>query len=97
MFLDAKHRLIAGEEMFRGTVNQTAVYPREVAKRALFHNAAAVIVSHNHPSGSLEPSNSDMLLTKGIQEALSTLDILLLDHIIVGEMRTLSFTEKGLL
>jgi DNA repair protein RadC len=97
MFLNSQHRLIAGEEMFRGTINQTAVYPREIVKRALYHNAAAVVLSHNHPSGSLEPSNSDHLLTKGIIAALGTVDIRVLDHIIVGGMQTFSFAEKGLL
>jgi DNA repair protein RadC len=97
LFLDAQHRLIDAKELFRGTVNQTAVYPREVVKVALAMNAAAVVVSHNHPSGSLEPSNSDHLLTKGIKDALSTVDIRLLDHLIVGGNKTLSFAEKGLL
>jgi DNA repair protein RadC len=97
LFLDAQHRLIEAKELFKGTVNQTAVYPREVVKEALAMNAAAVVVSHNHPSGSLDPSNSDHLLTKGIKDALGTVEIRLLDHLIVGGNKTLSFAEKGLL
>jgi DNA repair protein RadC len=97
LFLDAQHRLISSEELFRGTVNQTAVYPREVVKRALQLNAAALVVSHNHPSGIADPSNADMLLTEGLSTALKTLDIRLLDHIIVAGNTTLSFAEKGLI
>jgi DNA repair protein RadC len=97
LFLDAQHRLIDARELFKGTVNQTAVYPREVVKAALALNAAAVVVSHNHPSGSLDPSNADHLLTKGIKEALQTVEIRLLDHLIVGGNNSLSFAEKGLL
>jgi DNA repair protein RadC len=97
LFLDAQHRLIDAKELFKGTVNQTAVYPREVVKAALALNAAAVVVSHNHPSGSLDPSNADHLLTKGIKEALQTVEIRLLDHLIIGGNKSLSFAEKGLL
>jgi DNA repair protein RadC len=97
LFLDAQHCLIEAKELSRGTVNQTAVYPREVVKAALSINAAAVVVSHNHPSGSLDPSNADHLLTKGIKDALNTVDIRLLDHLIVGSNKTMSFAEKGLL
>jgi DNA repair protein RadC len=97
IYLDTQHRVISSEEAFRGTVNQTAVYPREIIKRALQLNAAALVVSHNHPSGELEPSNSDHLLTKHLKEALQTVDVRLLDHIIVGGNKTLSFSERGLL
>jgi DNA repair protein RadC len=97
IYLDTQHRVISSEEAFRGTVNQTAVYPREIVKRALQLNAAALVVSHNHPSGELEPSNSDHLLTKHLKEALQTVDVRLLDHIIVGGNKTLSFSERGLL
>jgi DNA repair protein RadC len=97
LFLDAQHRLIESKELFRGTINQTAVYPREVVKAALSINAAAIIVSHNHPSGLTEPSNADQLLTDSLKVALQTVDIRLLDHIIVAGNSTLSFAEKGLL
>jgi DNA repair protein RadC len=97
LFLDAQHRLIQYQEMFRGTVNQTAVYPREVAKLALEFNACAVILTHNHPSGSPEPSSADLLLTKGIKESLALFEIRVLDHVIVARQQTLSFAEKGLL
>jgi DNA repair protein RadC len=97
LFLDAQHRLIQYQEMFRGTVNQTAVYPREVAKLALEFNACAVILTHNHPSGSSEPSSSDLLLTRGIKESLALFEIRVLDHLIVARQQTLSFAERGLL
>jgi DNA repair protein RadC len=97
IYLDTQHRVISSEEAFRGTVNQTAVYPREIVKRALQLNAAALVVSHNHPSGELEPSNSDHLLTKHLKEALQTVDVRLLDHIIVAANKTLSFSERGLI
>jgi DNA repair protein RadC len=97
LFLDAQHRLIESRELFRGTINQTAVYPREVVKAALSVNAAALVVSHNHPSGMAEPSNADQLLTEGLKAALNTVDIRLLDHIIVAGNTTMSFAEKGLL
>ena len=97
LFLDAQHRLIADDVMFVGTLTQTSVYPREIVKRALRYNAAAVILSHNHPSGVAEPSRADESLTRGLQNALALVDVRILDHIIVAGTRTLSFTERGLL
>jgi DNA repair protein RadC len=95
LFLDAQHRLICYETMFRGTLTQTSVYPREVARRALHLNAAAVILAHNHPSGLLTPSRADELLTESLQRALGLLDVKVLDHIIVGGDKTLSMAEMG--
>lgn len=97
LFLDTQHRLIASEELFHGTLSQTSVYPREVVKRALAHNAAAVILAHNHPSGVAEPSQSDQLLTSALKQALSLVDVRVLDHFVVAVGQTLSFAEKGLL
>jgi DNA repair protein RadC len=97
LFLDARNRLLAAEELFRGTLNQTVVYPREIARRALEHNAAAVIVAHNHPSGLAEPSQADRLLTDALRRALQCLDIPVLDHLIVAGGRRYSFAENGLL
>ncbi|HIV72939.1 MAG TPA: DNA repair protein RadC [Candidatus Aquabacterium excrementipullorum] len=97
LFLDAQHRLVADEEMFRGTLNQTSVYPREVVKRALAHNAAAVILAHNHPSGVLEPSRADELLTQTLKSSLSLVDVRVLDHFVVGHHGVVSFAERGLL
>ena len=97
MFLDAQHRVIASEELFRGTLTQTSVYPREVVKAALRNNAAAVIFAHNHPSGVAEPSQADELLTRCLKEALALVDIKVLDHFIVAGRATLSFAERGLL
>ena len=97
LFLDAQHRLIACEEMFRGTLSQTSVCPREVVKAALKHNAAAVILSHNHPSGLAEPSRADELLTAALKQALALVDIKTLDHFVVGGTSTISFAERGLL
>ena len=97
LFLDAQHRVIATEEMFRGTLTQTSVYPREVVKAALRHNAAALIFSHNHPSGIAEPSHADELLTRSLKSALALVDVQVLDHFIVAGGRTLSFAERGLL
>lgn len=97
MFLDTQHRVIASEELFHGTLGQTSVYPREVVKRALAHNAAAVILAHNHPSGVAEPSQSDQLLTDALKQALSLVDVRVLDHFIVTAGQTLSFAEKGLI
>lgn len=96
LFLDAQQRLIACEEMFRGTLTQTSVYPREVLKRALELNAAAVILSHNHPSGVLEPSRADELLTQTLKSSLGLVDIRVLDHVVVGRGGALSFAERGL-
>ena len=97
IFLDAQHRVTATEEMFHGTLTQTSVYPREVVKRALFHNAAAVIFAHNPPSGVAEASHSDRLLTDALKQALALVDVRTLDHLIVAGSQCLSFAEKGLL
>lgn len=97
LFLDAQNRLIAFEEMFRGTLSQTSVYPREVVKQALAHNAGAVILTHNHPSGVLEPSRADELLTQTLKSSLQLVDVRVLDHIVVGRSACLSFAERGLL
>ena len=95
--LDAQHRVIAIEEMFRGTLTQTSVYPREVVKAALKANAAAVIFAHNHPSGVAQPSQADELLTRNLKEALSLVDVKVLDHFIVAGTTAISFAERGLL
>jgi DNA repair protein RadC len=98
LWLDAQNRLITSEELFRGTLTQTSVYPREVVKRALKHNAGAVILAHNHPSGLAEPSRADEVLTSSLKQALALVDVKLLDHFIVaGSGRPLSFAERGLL
>jgi DNA repair protein RadC len=97
VFLDAQNRVIATEEMFRGTLTQTSVYPREVVKRSLFHNAAGVILAHNHPSGIAEPSRSDEALTSALKQALALVDVKVLDHFIVGAGLAQSFAERGLL
>jgi DNA repair protein RadC len=97
LFLDNQHRLIKLETMFRGTVSQTAVYPREVARRALELNAAAVILSHNHPSGTAEPSRADEHLTQQLKSALALIDVRVLDHLIVAGGGVLSFAERGLM
>ena len=97
LFLDAQNRLLASEELFRGTLTQTSVYPREVVKCALRHNAAAVIFAHNHPSGVAEPSHADEILTRSLKSALALVDIQVLDHFIVAGSRAMSFAERGLL
>ncbi|HEY6720848.1 MAG TPA: DNA repair protein RadC [Burkholderiales bacterium] len=97
LLLDAQHRVVASEELFHGTLTQTSVYPREVVKCALKHNAAAVIFSHNHPSGVAEPSHADEILTRSLKSALALVDIRVLDHFIVAGSRTMSFAERGLL
>ena len=97
VFLDAQNRVIAATELFRGTLTQTSVYPREVVKHALAHNAAAVIVAHNHPSGVAEPSLQDQALTRTLAEALALVDVKVLDHFIVAPGACLSFAERGLL
>lgn len=97
LFVDAQNRLITAEELFRGTLTQTSVYPREVVKRALACNAAAVIFAHNHPSGIAEPSRADELLTRALKEALQLVDVRLLDHLIVGQGPVASFAERGLI
>jgi DNA repair protein RadC len=97
MFLDAQHRLIVWEEMFRGTLSQTSVYPREVVKRSLELGAAAVIFLHNHPSGAAEPSRADEHLTQTLKAALALVDVRVLDHLVVGCGLVVSFAERGLL
>ena len=98
MWLDAQNRLIGWDELFRGTLTQTSVYPREVVKQALARNAAAVILAHNHPSGLAEPSAADEALTRHLREALSLVDVRIVDHFIVaGRSPPLSFAERGLL
>ncbi len=97
LFLDAQHRLLALEELFRGTLSQTSVYPREVVLRALHHNASALILAHNHPSGSVEPSRADEALTQTLKAALALVDVRVLDHIIVAPGQALSMAERGLL
>ena len=97
LFLDAQNRLIAAEELFRGTLTQTSVYPREVVKAALRQNAGAVIFSHNHPSGVAEPSRADELLTVNLKQALALVDVRVLDHFVVAGAATISFAERGLL
>ena len=98
LWLDAQNRLIAAEELFRGTLTQTSVYPREVVKRALAHNAAAAVLAHNHPSGVCEPSAADQALTRELKQALALIDVRVLDHFIVaGQGPPLSFAERGFL
>lgn len=96
LFLDAQNRVIETEELFRGTLTQTSVYPREVVKRALRFNSAAVILAHNHPSGVAEPSHADEALTQTLKQSLSLVDIKVLDHFIVGGNSVMSFAERGL-
>lgn len=95
LFLDNQHRLIHFEELFRGTIDGASVYPREIVKQALAHNAAAVILAHNHPSGVAEPSQADIQITRRIQSALQLVDIRVLDHIIVGDAETSSLAQQG--
>jgi DNA repair protein RadC len=97
MFLDAKMRLLKFEEMFRGTLTQTSVYPREVVKRALELGAASVVFAHNHPSGAAQPSRADEYLTQTLISALKLVDVRVLDHLVVGENEVASFAERGLL
>jgi DNA repair protein RadC len=97
VFLDAQHRVIEAEELFRGTLTQTSVYPREIVKAALQQNAAAVILAHNHPSGVADPSQSDLMLTNALKQALALVDVRVLDHFIVAGVEVLSFAERGLL
>lgn len=98
LLLDARNRLIEAVELFRGTLTQTSVYPREVVKLALAHNAAAVILAHNHPSGAAEPSQADELLTRSLKDALALVDVKVLDHFVVtAHASPLSFAERGLL
>ena len=97
IFLDAKNHTIATEELFSGTLTQASVYPREVIKRALHHNAAAIIFAHNHPSGVAEPSHADKALTQSLKQALAMIDVKVLDHFIVGGNTTMSFAEHDLI
>jgi DNA repair protein RadC len=97
LFLDNRHRVLAFEELYRGTLNGTAVYPRGVVERALRHNAAAVILVHNHPSGVAEPSRADEVLTARLKEALALIEVRLLDHLVVGDGEMVSFSERGLI
>jgi DNA repair protein RadC len=97
LFLDAQHRLIVLEEMFRGTLAETSVYPREVVIRALHHQAAAVVLAHNHPSGMVQPSRADEVLTQALRAALALVDVRVLDHLIVGPGQALSMAQRGLL
>ena len=97
LFLDSQHRLITLEEMFRGTLTQTSVYPREVVLHALRHNAAAVVLAHNHPSGTVQPSRTDEALTQTLKAALALVDVRVLDHVIVAPGQALSMAERGLL
>jgi DNA repair protein RadC len=97
LFLDTQNRVLASEELFHGTLNHASVYPREVVKRALAHNAAAVILAHNHPSGIAEPSQSDRQLTQQLKQALALVGVHVLDHFIIAETNYLSFAEHGVL
>ncbi len=97
LFLDTQNRLVALEELFRGTLTQTSVYPREVVLRALHHQAASVVLAHNHPSGTVQPSRADEALTQTLKAALALVDVRVLDHIIVGRGESLSMAERGLL
>lgn len=97
VFLTAQNRVIAVEELFRGTLTQTSVYPREIVKRALAHNAGSVILAHNHPSGEPTPSSADRALTKALADALALIDVRVLDHFIVAPGASVSFAEQGLL
>lgn len=97
IWLDAQHRALAFEEVFRGTLTQTSVYPREVVKAALRRNAAAVVFAHNHPSGVAQPSQADELLTRSLKQALALVEVNVLDHFIVAGDQAISFVERGLL
>ena len=97
LYLDNRHRLIAFEELFRGTIDRAGVHPREVLRQTLTHNAAAVIFAHNHPSGVLEPSQADELITRRLKDALALMDVRVLDHFIIGDGVCYSFSEHGLI
>ncbi|MBI3894348.1 MAG: DNA repair protein RadC [Acidobacteria bacterium] len=97
LFLDSQHHVIEIEELFRGTLSQTSVYPREVVKQALKHNAAAAVFAHNHPSGVAEPSSADELLTRTLKQSLALVDISVLDHFVVAGTKAISFAERGLI
>ena len=96
-FLDNRHRLLSFDEMFYGTIDGASVHPREVVRRALEHNAAAVILAHNHPSGVAEPSRADTQLTRRLSDALGLIDVRVVDHIVVGVEETVSFAERGMI
>jgi len=97
LFLDNRHRMIAFEELFRGTIDGASVHPREVVRRALTHNAAALIISHNHPSGVAEPSQADQRITVRLRDALALIDVRLLDHIVIGDGEHCSLAQRGLI
>lgn len=97
IFLNSQNHVVKLEELFNGTIDSAAVYPREVVKRCLYHNAAAVIFAHNHPSGVAEPSQADIAITRRLKNALDTVDIRVLDHFVIGEAEVVSFAERGLL
>lgn len=97
IFLDNRHRIISYEELFRGTIDGASVHPREVVRRAIHHNAAALILAHNHPSGVAEPSRADEAITQRLKQALDLVDIRVLDHIVVGDTETISLAERGLM
>lgn len=97
LFLDSRHRVIVFEELFRGTIDGASVHPRQVVKRAIYHNAAAVILAHNHPSGIAEPSRADEQITLRLKELLAIMDMRLLDHFVIGDGEIVSFAERGLL
>ena len=97
LFLNNQHHVMELEELFRGTIDGAAVYPREVVKRALYHNAAAVIFAHNHPSGIAEPSAADIAITRKLKTAMQTIEIRVLDHLVIGAGEVISFAERGLL
>lgn len=97
LFLNNQHHVMELEELFRGTIDGAAVYPREVVKRALYHNAAAVIFAHNHPSGIAEPSQADIAITRKLKTAMQTIEVRVLDHLVIGADEVISFAERGLL
>jgi len=97
LFLDNRHRIVEYEELFRGTINGASVHPREVVRRSLHHNAAAVIFAHNHPSGIAEPSAADIDLTGQLRDALALIEVRVLDHFIIGDQISTSLAERGLL
>ncbi len=97
LFLDNRHRLICFEECFNGTIDGASVHPREIVRKAIHHNAAAVILAHNHPSGVAEPSQADIALTGRLKDALGLVDVRILDHFIVGDGLPISFSERGLM
>ncbi|MFZ2739633.1 MAG: DNA repair protein RadC [Burkholderiaceae bacterium] len=97
LFLDSQHQMLALEDMFRGTLTQTSVYPREVVLRCLHHHASAVVLAHNHPSGAVQPSSADLVLTNTLKAALALVDVRVLDHVIVARGNALSMAQQGLL